>query len=314
MNKSRRELQRAIFFIPLLSVFFLTGCPSTVGYKKPISDFQNASSAVTASAAIYVTQLNKTERDAYIDTQVSKAEPIKLSEIEQKQVFSPNQIQARLDALDTLTKYGELLAQLANSDAPERITSNADDLGSSLTKLAKDVDKLDPSTDKTFINAVKPATLIIGEIARYAIERKIQKALNEAILNGETPVIELIRAIRDDLVIAYQRKRTAISGSRVIYIDGYSSEQSKSKPNTEKLRKRGEEIKTVLNVWETFPGSNPSAGLDAMAEAHKALVDYAKSPKNEADLATFIAQMETFVARAKRVGTAVQQLQAANDN
>jgi len=75
------------------------------------------------------------------------------------------------------------------------------------------------------------------------------------------------------------------------------------------LRKRGEEIKSILDVWETLPTSNPSEGLDAMADAHTALVDYARSPRDAKDLAAFAAQMETFVARAMRVGKAVKQLQ-----
>ena len=297
----------------LMSLVTLNGCSSTTGYKKPIGDFQNASSIVTESARIYVTQLNKTQRDAYIESQVSKARQIKLTEIERLQVFSPGAIEARLGALNKLSKYGELLLQLANSDAPEKITSNAGDLAESLKKLERNVNDLSANGDTGFKGALGPAALLIGEVARYAVEKKIQEALDKAILGGEEPINNLIRVIRDDLETAYELKRTAVTASRVIYVDGYEAERLKGR-DVASLRRRGDEIKSVLDVWEVLPTSNPSEGLDAMAAAHSALADYAKSQKKSEDLTTFAAQMETFVARAKRVGNAVLQLQQLNSN
>lgn len=293
----------ALFFTVLLS-----GCSSTYGYKKPISDFQNASSIVTESARVYIIQLNKTQRDAYVDRQVNESNQIKLSEIEELQAFFPEEIETRLGALSELSKYGDLLGQLANSEAPEQITSNAEELANSLEKLKKNIGSLSESGNANFKGAFSPAALLIGEVARFAVEIKIQEALDKAILDGEKPIKNLIRVIRDDLVMAYQLKRNALSNNRVIYVDGYEAERLKGS-DIDRLRKRGDEIKSVLDVWETFPTSNPSEGLDAMATGHSALVDYAKSPKKIEDLAAFAAQMETFVARAKRVGNAVGQLQ-----
>ena len=228
-------------------------------------------------------------------------------------MFSPGAIEARLGALNKLSKYGELLLQLANSDAPEKITSNAGDLAESLKKLERNVNDLSANGDTGFKGALGPAALLIGEVARYAVEKKIQEALDKAILGDEEPINNLIRVIRDDLETAYELKRTAVTASRVIYVDGYEAERLKGR-DVASLRRRGDEIKSVLDVWEVLPTSNPSEGLDAMAAAHSALADYAKSQKKSEDLTTFAAQMETFVARAKRVGNAVLQLQQLNSN
>ncbi len=302
------KLTRSIMVIPVAALL-MTGCATTDGYQKPISDFQNASSIVTQSAGVYVTQLNKTQRDAYITRQVSGAEPIKLSEIERLQVFSPEGLAARLGALDKLSKYGELLGQLANSDAPQRVSSNAQGLAASLNKLSEDINKLSASKDAKFKEAFGLAALLIGEVARFSVEKKIQEALDKAILDGEKPVTNLIRRIRADLELAYELKRNALSENRVIYVDGYERERSGVQPNLLSLRNRGEEIKAALDLWEALPVSNPSQGLDAMATAHGDLVDYAKSPKRAENLAALASQMEIFAARAKRVGNAVQQLQ-----
>jgi hypothetical protein len=104
-----------------------------------------------------------------------------------------------------------------------------------------------------------------------------------------------------------------VSNNRVIYVDGYETERLKGY-DIESLRTRGKEIKSAMDIWEALPTSNPSEGLDAMATAHGALVVYAKSPKKIEDLAEFAAQMETFVARAKRVGNAVRQLQQLDND
>lgn len=299
--------------LALMLLVLLNGCSSTAGYKKPISDFQNASSVVTDSARVYVIQLNKTQRDAYIDRQVSEAQQIKLLEIEQLQVFSPEEIETRLSALNELSKYGELLGQLANSDAPEKITANAGDLAKSLENLSENINKLGATGNANFKNAFGPAAVIIGEVARFVVEKKIQEALDKAIVGGEEPIKTLIQVIRDDLILAYELKRNAISESRLIYVDGYEIERQKGR-DVISLRKHGNEIKSALDTWEALPTSNPSDGLNAMATAHSALVDYARSEKTPEDLVAFAAQMETFVARAKRVGSAVRQLQELNNN
>ena len=299
------------FAVALTALIMLNGCSTTADYKKPISDFQDASSVVSESARVYVTQLNKTQRDAYVDRQVSIAKEIKLSEIEDLQSFTPEAIEARLGALNELSKYGELLGQLANSDAPERISSNAGDLANSLKSLEENITELGPIRNTNFKSTFGPAALLMGEVARLAVEKKIQEALNKAIVSGEEPIKKLIRTLRNDLVTAYQLKRTAVSASRRIYVEGYDTERQKGN-DIVSLRKRGDEIKSSLDVWETLPTSNPSDGLDAMASAHSALVDYAKSPKTPENLSAFAVQMETFVARAKRVGNAVRQLQLNN--
>lgn len=78
-------------------LILLTAC-GTTGYRSPISKFQDASSVVIASTRIYLTELNKVERDKYINEQVSRKAQIQLIQIEAVQVFSRDGLKARLDA------------------------------------------------------------------------------------------------------------------------------------------------------------------------------------------------------------------------
>ncbi|NTW70403.1 MAG: hypothetical protein HGB23_11280 [Chlorobiaceae bacterium] len=304
---------RYLYLVTLLFLAALSGCASTAGYKTPISNFQNASSVVTESARVYILQLNKTQRDAYIDRQVSMGWEIKLKMMDSLQVMSPKSIAARLGALNQLSKYGSLLGQLANSDAPEKISSNAGDLAESLKTLNGNINELSAKDDKQFQSVFAPASVVIGEVARYAKEKMIQEALVEAINKGEEPVKNLIGVIKGDLEIAYSLSQSAFSVKRKYYVAAYELERKKAY-DFDRLRTRGEEVKSALDAWETLPASNPTEGFDALATAHSALVDYANSPKQAENLATFSAQMEDFVARATRVGNAVKQLQQLNKN
>lgn len=290
----------------------LAACAGAPEYRQPIGDFQNASSIVTESARLYITELNKTQRDAYIDQQVAEGRPITLAQIEAVQAFSPEGIEARLRALDELAKYGDLLARLAGSDAPEAISWHARDLAGSLERLESRIGGLRGGRHRKFKDAFGPVALLIGEIARLGVERQIRAALDKAVLDGEWPVKELIRTIRDDLVLAYELKRSALTNNRVIYVDGYEIGRAAGHDLAQQ-RGRGEEIKRALDLWEALPTSNPAAGLDALADAHDALLAYARSAGQPADVAAFAGQMETFVARASRVGYAVRRLQQRTD-
>ncbi|WAK00533.1 hypothetical protein [Methylobacter sp. YRD-M1] len=287
------------------------GCADQTAYRAPVSTFQDASSVMVHSARIYLTQLNKVERDAYIRRQAANNQHIRLNEIEKTQSFSPEEIAVRLEALNGLSRYGELLGQLANSDAPEKITAGASDLAHSLQKLSSDVSQLaeKPANNK-FVNSTGPVVQIVGEVARIAAEKKIQAALDHAILAGEEPIRNLIHAIRDDITIAYERKRNALSAQRVDYVDAYEDTVSAAgNSNYDQRKQRADELIAYLDVWESFPLTNPYEGLNAMADAYSALVAYAKSPKAPTDLSSLADQVELFAARANRIGAAIQQLE-----
>ena len=286
-------------------LILLTAC-GTTGYRSPISKFQDASSVVIASTRIYLTELNKVERDKYINEQVSRKAQIQLIQIEAVQVFSRDGLKARLDALDQLSTYGDLLAKLANNDAPERITVQAQGLGDALKNLSDTVNGLTGSENQNFKTAVDPVATLIGEVLNLIVQQKIKDALDKAIQAGDAPINRLLNVIRSDITVAYERKRNALSEMRVILVDEYNREVQKGDgADPEKLRVFAERIRTHENHWEVFVSANPGEALDAMAAAHTALVNYAKKT---IDLASLVDAMETFAARAQRIGKAIQEL------
>jgi hypothetical protein len=58
-------------------------------------------------------------------------------------------------------------------------------------------------------------------------------------------------------------------------------------------------------------GAGP--GLDAMAQAHQKLVDYAKSSKHPQDLAELVEATDAFVTRAKVIADAIKTIREAKE-
>jgi hypothetical protein len=307
-KKTKRGLQMLLTVLLLAATTLSAACGPS-GYVEPISKFQSSSAIVIASARLYVSELNKVERDHYILGKLSQKGQIRLNELEDVQVFSREGLKARLDALDQLAKYGNLLSKLAKSDAGERVQAETKELGNSISELQTTVNGLTHADDAAFKAAAGPVTSIIGEILNFIVERKIQKALDEAIRNGHQPINNLIGVIRSDIAIAYQRKRNSLSAVRTALVDEYNNEMAKrAGADPEKLRALAEKIRDHEDRWEVFATANPGEGLDAMAKAHTALVEYAQSAHKINDLASLASAMEAFAARAVSIGQSVQAL------
>jgi hypothetical protein len=279
------------------------------GFVEPVAKFEDAASVVIASTRLYVTELNKVEREHYLLRQASTKALVKLPELEAVQVFSQDGLKVRLDALDQLARYGALLSRLATTDAPERITAETESLGEAVQNLGKNVAALgggEPSAG--FTTAAGAAAAVIGQVLGLIAENRAKEALKKAVTDGEQPINMMLAAIGNDIELAYERRRSMLSNLRVVLVDQYNTAQQDG-ADTSRLRSLAEQIRAHEDRWEIFATANPSSGLDAMQSAHSALLTYARSAGRPTDLGTFVEAMEVFSARARRVGQAVLKLQ-----
>ena len=308
MLNMKRPTHRLVLASLLISIF-LGGC-TTAGYRAPVAQFNEAATIVVETSRIYITQVNRVERDKYIDEQVAAGQPIALREIEAQPLLTPDDIALRLNALDQLTRYGDLLLKLANSDAPDAIAKQAEGLGKAVEQLSTDVNaRSGRPENKGFQNAIGPVTSIVSQVARLAAERKIKEALDTAVKRGEKPVTDLLDVLSEETIAAYERKRNYLSRSRTWAVDAYNEEARKGeRANREALKKYAMQIKAQLDEWDTFAAARPQESLAAFAEAHVALVAYAHSQKTPKDLNEFVGEMERFLYRAKKVEQAIKKL------
>jgi hypothetical protein len=300
-------------FLLFALVPFLSGCPNPTSYQEPITRFQQASTIVIEGARSEYGLANSAERNAEIDRLVVAKSRIDLSKLNGPAIrlLGPDDLNVRLVTLDTLAKHGQLLLILASSDAPTRAKDAANSLDDAIVGLSSSLGKT-PS-DK-FKSSVEGFATIAGEAAKLALDAKISEALDKAIAASDKSVTEILTLIKDDLGYLYERRRSNLSAARKYAVDAYNLELDKQVINVDTLKKSASEIKKTEDAWDTLPlllGAGP--GLDAMAEVHQKLVQYAKSSKSPQDLAELVEATDAFVTRAKIIADAIKTIKETKE-
>lgn len=299
---------------PILLIFLtmlISGCPDPAAYREPITRFQQASTVVIEGARTEYGLANSAERNAEIDKLVTKKSKIDFEKLKETRLLDPEDLHVRMAALDTLAKHGQLLLILASSDAPTRAKDAANSLDDAIVSLSSSLGNR-PS-DK-FKSSVEGFATIAGEAAKLALEKKISQALETAIVASEKSVTEILMLIKDDLRTLYERRKSNLSKARTNAVDEYNEELDKKVVNPDALKKAASEIKKIEDAWDTLPlllGAGP--GLDAMAQAHQELVEYAKSSKSPQDLTELVEATDAFVTRAKVIADAIRTIQKARE-
>lgn len=321
MSLKIKETRIAFLFFLLFMPCFQLAC-TTNKYRQPISKFQAASAVVSADARKTYAEINRLQRTALIRKFARKGKSILDEDLKKVQPIAKEDLQARLDALDRLNDYIDLLVSIANSDAPENISKSATDLTGAVGNLVSTVNGLSPGANDNFKtkvnNAFGVASVIVSEVLKAFVQRKIKEGLEKAVLNGETPISELIDAIAADMT-AYQVTNLAVFDSeRTDFIALYNCQLAKKTPErckdddgTPFNNQLFESYKTQLiaseDLLETLRAANPKEPLMKMKKTHSKIVLFAKT-SSPADFAEAVAAIEDFASAAKRLGEAVEKL------
>lgn len=285
-------------------------CARPSAYIVPVTKFRDASAVVIESTQAYLTALNKTEREHYINDQVASREPILLDKMLEVQVFGADAIAARLDALDQLADYTELLYRLATSDAPDAIKGQAKDLNTALSNLSGRVSKLTGTDNAGFQKAAGMVFPVLGKVLEAIVAQRIEDALKSAATTGAEPVNTMIAAIKVDAEMAFERRRQALSKRRSDATLAYNTEQKKgSSASAATLQRLATVISRTEDQWTAFQTARPAEGLEAMQGANLALEKFARTPRPRlTDIAVFAQAMEVFARAAERLGEGVKHL------
>src|SRR5262245_41519950 len=104
-----RTRNRVSYAAILAATLLAVGCTERAAFQAPVTRFRDASSVVIQSAQVYLGALNKNERDTYIYQQLEFRRQIVASDLNKTQVFSDKSIAVRINALDQISNYTELL-------------------------------------------------------------------------------------------------------------------------------------------------------------------------------------------------------------
>jgi hypothetical protein len=180
MNRSQHRisiLKSCAAIVLVFALWFPMGCGNE-DFQRPIQQFQSASAVVIAAARQSLQQMNDVEEKSELNRQIFEAEAFDESKIKAKDVISADELNARVNALDQLTRYTSALADLAALKAPAQVTQKFQDVGSGFATLSKDAEKLVGKSGSFFDNpkfsgAVQVATAGIGAIGAAGAIRSI---------------------------------------------------------------------------------------------------------------------------------------------
>ena len=292
----------------LVLAVLLTACATPASYREPITRFQQASTVVIEVARIEYNDANVAERDAFIDKQAANRGPLspKVLKNADLRVLEPEDLEARMLALNALAKHGQLLLALASSDAPQRAKDAANSLDEAVTGLSKSIGAA-PSED--FKEKAGAFAAIVSKVTELVLAKKITEALDKSITASKSAIPGLTKLMREEFAALYERRKTRLSGERTRAFDAYTDAIAAKEPDAGTIAKTVAEIKRVEDEWDQLPlQRGASESIDAMEKAHKELVEYAESDKAPQDLADLAEAIDTFVASAKIIADSIRTI------
>jgi len=305
-----RQRWRNHRFTLLLLVFAVAfAACTTVSYKVTIGNYKDANTLVVENTRTIFKQANQVERNIYINRQIRNHLSIDMDDIHKAELFSQDQLAARMKALDTIDAYGTLLLKIVNSDAPQSIAETSGTVSKDVANLLGMMAKLKGDKDTAFKSAANPLANLVSQVVGLAMNYKIREALNKAAEAGYEPMKNLIALLSEDAYGAYKRKRAQLLQDQQYLLDAYDSELKKGQSLREDvLKKYAEQIKVELNNWEGSAEANPDLMFDAMTRAQVALLAYVRSNKTQKDTDDFSYAMAEYLARVKQVGASIKNL------
>jgi hypothetical protein len=309
MPASPRGRHTPALIAVLLFAALSISCDDPAKYHSSISKFHDATATVIAAAKITYAGLNKAEREHYVDLQVSQRKPIDPAELAKVQILDPQETAIRMNSLDILAKYSDLMLQLATQTSATG-QSQAHDLQQSVLALSDGVDKLTGANSAQFQARTKAVFPVLTTALQALVNAKTVAALKKGTVDAGKPVNEFIVALETDMRLAHARERNFLSGHRSDAYQQYSADPD-AKSDPAKLRADADSILLLEDQWEAFESQSPIAGLEAMKHAFAALLEFVQNPKPSAvDYTTLLASVDSFAAAAGQVGAAAHTFRA----
>lgn len=313
-------LRRVLRHLALPAMLFLgtMGCVKAQ-FADPIGSFSSSVSTSGAVVRTYYTELNKFERDVYLDDALYAATEVGTKDANRKPTplmgqFSAASIKARTDSIALLGAYAERLASLAGSDAPKRFADGSAKLGANLTSLNKtftDLAQNQDMPDTTAMNYAGPIGQLVGVVGRIVLEGERDQLVKIAISDGAPTVSKILDLLEHDLtIVIIPLQKDELHKKLYNRVTYYNAHRAEPMPARKQML---DEIAKIAAEYDAAMTSNPANLIASMRAAHEALVAYAKSDKSPENLAGLVGALETFKNNVNEAADAVLALKALKE-
>jgi hypothetical protein len=294
----------------LVLAYLCTSCADPTRYQGAVTKFHDATAVVIAAAKTTYSGLNQAERQHYVDLQVAARKPIDPDQLDKVQILGANETAIRMNSLNVLAKFSDLLVQLATSQSATAAQGKINDLQQALTTLSGDVDQAAGTNSAQFQAKAKSVFPLLGTALQAFENAKTVAALKSATAAAVKPMNDFIAVMEIDMRLAQARERNFLSKRRS---DGFVLYRAdlEANANAAKLRADADSILQLELQWEAFGAQSPTAGLEAMKQAYTSLADFVRKPKpSGSDFQTLLGEVDSFVNIAGQAGQAVKALDA----
>jgi len=260
-----------------------TGCVTT-GYRNAVGGFATATVAAADAVSTSLAQADVQAREAAVfDGYGEFEDPAALqaptiADLNAKSRLTDDQRTIRRSALSTLKSYGNLLKQLAESEAPSDVAAASAKLSTQAGELQQTLSSLGGG-DGAFGALMQPVSSLFGQVLKAVLATAIRQALDDAILGGEVAIGVFAEAMEKDLIALHQDRKAYLSGRRSMLQIALQQtvERAKDDPGYNlaviELTERVVAADDALRLWSVL---TPEAAPRALAKAHEKLREYAE--------------------------------------
>lgn len=297
-----------------LALALLQGCKTPGSFREPVARFQQGNTEASTALGQYYSELNRFERDLYLDERLYDTSlEVLASDAAGRptplvgKLFSPESIQARMDAIALLGVYAERLATLAGADNPGTLPDSSQALGTQLGALGKQMETLAGKGDASASRYVEPVSTLVGVATSLFLEARQGAALQKGIEQGSAQVNAIIDLLEADLVevLGPQRLTGAKQAlaSRVMFYNLH-----RDKLSLAERRAVLDDIRQASDTYEALVVAQPVEMARALRDAHEALLRFARSERRVESFEELSSAMQSFQGRVQTAAAAVQRI------
>ncbi len=297
-----------------LALALLPGCKTPGSFREPVARFQQGNTEASAALGVYYSEMNRFERDLYLDERLydtslevlasdAAGRPTPLM----GKIFSPESIQARMDAIALLGVYAERLATLAGADNPGQLPAASQALGTQLGALGTQMQTLAGKGDTSASKYVEPVTTLLGVATSLFLEARQGAALQKGIEQGAPQVNRILDLLEADMVdVLGPQRLTGVKqalASRVMFYNLH-----REKLSLAERRAVLDDIRHASDTYEALLVAQPVEMARALRSAHEALLRFARSERKLESFEELSSAMQSFQGRVQTASAAVQRL------
>ena len=161
--------------------------------------FSTATSATAEQVTSSLADLNKVERTALVESEISQGHTPSLRAIEAVQVYNQADIDVLSKAAKQLADYAKLLQTLAYSDAPENIAARVKVLGSSIAEFQIGSNAVVPDSiaARNARQAAGALSIIIAEASKWIFQYHVNATVDKVIIAADPHIQRIGTALEN---------------------------------------------------------------------------------------------------------------------